>query len=448
MSLPDQNNPYSFDKFTQRRDSYDYYADDEFLQKLLKHYAADIFDEIDPRLREFSKFVSHRWREMSEINSLPENYPRMMHFDGHNHRIDRIIRPQETITMEKEFFGFGLYSEKSPKWERLMRLLLAHQNGEAGIMCASACTEGLVALIEQHLDAVAPEVKEIWRHCKEGIDGEFGMGAQFLTEIQGGSDVPANLVEAVPDGDNYRLYGTKFFCSACHTDYAVVTAKVSGSEDVSIFVIPSWLPGDREQEKRNGYEIRRLKRKLGTCELPTAEIEFKGALAYQLGPLDRGIANVVGIVLTLSRMSVSIVNAASNMRAAREARMYAEFRKVFDVRVIDYPLAWKQVEILEHTARRTAAGLFKVYNLYLRLGGKMTAGLPKDDDIEVRKQKFLLRILIMLQKLATTRDAIRQLHEAMSLFAGHGVMECFSALPRLLRDAMINEQWEGPRNLL
>ena len=27
-------------------------------------------------------------------------------------------------------------------------------------------------------------------------------------------------------------------------------------------------------------------------------------------------------------------------------------------------------------------------------------------------------------------------------------MECFSALPRLLRDAFINEQWEGPRNLL
>ncbi|MCH8275558.1 MAG: acyl-CoA dehydrogenase, partial [Armatimonadetes bacterium] len=77
-----------------------------------------------------------------------------------------------------------------------------------------------------------------------------------------------------------------------------------------------------------------------------------------------------------------------------------------------------------------------------------TAGLPKDEDIDTRKRKFRLRILIMLQKIVTIRDSIDSLHLAMSIFAGHGVMECFSALPRLLRDAMINEQWEGPRNLL
>jgi hypothetical protein len=36
----------------------------------------------------------------------------------------------------------------------------------------------------------------------------------------------------------------------------------------------------------------------------------------------------------------------------------------------------------------------------------------------------------------------------MSLFGGHGVMEDFSALPRLYRDAAVNELWEGPRNVL
>jgi hypothetical protein len=36
----------------------------------------------------------------------------------------------------------------------------------------------------------------------------------------------------------------------------------------------------------------------------------------------------------------------------------------------------------------------------------------------------------------------------MSIFGGHGVMEDFSALPRLYRDAAINELWEGPRNVL
>ena len=40
------------------------------------------------------------------------------------------------------------------------------------------------------------------------------------------------------------------------------------------------------------------------------------------------------------------------------------------------------------------------------------------------------------------------LREAISVFAGHGVMEEFSALPRIFRDVVVNEQWEGPRNLL
>ena len=54
----------------------------------------------------------------------------------------------------------------------------------------------------------------------------------------------------------------------------------------------------------------------------------------------------------------------------------------------------------------------------------------------------------MLQKMAVSYDAPDILRLAMSLFGGHGVMEDFSALPRLYRDAAVNELWEGPRNVL
>ncbi len=274
------------------------------------------------------------------------------------------------------------------------------------------------------------------------------MGSQFLTEAQGGSDVASNVLEAIPDGDHYRLFGEKFFCSACHTDYAIVTAKVTGSDDVSTFLVPTWLPGDKVRERRNGHVLRRLKRKLGTIELPTAEIEYAGAVAYPVGPLGQGISNVVAHVLTLSRINVAIGSAASSARAAREARMYAEFRTVFGKRVDSYPLAADQLAELDRTAQRTAAGLFLIHDELLCVGARLTAGLPTDEDIEVRKRKFRLRVLIMMQKIVTIRDSIDSLRLAMSIFGGHGVMECFSALPRLLRDAHINEQWEGPRNLL
>jgi len=447
MSLPDPHNPYSFEPFLERRDRFDYYADDPFLQRLVAQQAGDEASPIDARLREFSRRASFRWRDLAESGALPENRPRLEHYDGHGNRVDRILRPAETELLEREVFGSGLFSQATPRWERLAKLVLLHQNGEAGVTCALACTEGLIALVEAHRESAHPEVRRILHHCREGVDGDFGRGSQFLTEIQGGSDVPANRVEAVPDGDCFRLHGVKFFCSACHTDYAVVTAKVSGSEDVSTFLVPARIAGEGGG-RRNGYEIRRLKRKLGTIELPTAEIEYRGAVGYAVGPLGRGVANVVGHVLTTSRIHVSISNAATSLRAAREARMYAEFREVFGRPVGSYPIGAAWLRQLERTAERAVAGLFAVYGELLALEGRLTAGLPRDDELTLRRRKLRLRIAIMLQKATTTKDTIDQVHGALSIFGGHGVMECFSALPRLLRDAYINEQWEGPRGLL
>ncbi len=450
--LPNRNNPYSFDEFIQKRDSFDFYADDPFLQDLVKSYTGQLFEEIDQKLRDFSKLVSGRWRILSERGSLPENRPWIMHYDGHNHRIDRIVRPMEIETLEREVYSSGLFSKKTHRWERLTKYLLLQQLGEAGINCSLACTEGLINLIEAYKDTASPEVLKILEHCTEGIDGDFGIGAQFITEIQGGSDVPANMLEAVPaekSNENfYRLYGTKFFCSAVHADYAVVSAKISGSPDVSTFIVPSWLPGDKIREKRNGFRINRLKRKLGTTELPTAEIEYDGAVAYPIGPIGRGVANVVGYVLTQSRFAVSVGNAATALRAAREAKMYAQFRTVFGRRVIDLPLSARDIEYLERRAKEMTAGLYRTYSLYLSLGAKLTAGLPRDTDLQLRKRKFQLRILIMLQKITTAKDATLLTHRAMSILAGNGMIEDFSALPRLYRDSVINEQWEGPRNLL
>src|SRR5690606_15863478 len=137
-------------------------------------------------------------------------------------------------------------------------------------------------------------LQHILQHCTEGIDGDFGVGAQFMSEIQSGSNIPANILQAIPTDDGHEvLYGNKFFCSAAHADYTVVTARVKDTGHIGLFVVPSWLPGDKTKFKRNGAVINRLKRKLGTCELPTAEIDYDGAIAYPVGPIERGVANAV-----------------------------------------------------------------------------------------------------------------------------------------------------------
>ena len=446
MSLPDRNNPYNFDEFLKWRKGVDYYADDLFIQSVVRHFAGGAWKRTDEAAREMSVKASFRWRDFAESVAWPEKRPYMMHYDGHHRRIDRIIRPAETEIMEKEVFSEALFSEKTPPWVRLIKMYLAYQNGEACIACPITCTEGLVAILERYADK--PETKHILRHCKEGIEGDFAIGAQYLSEIQGGSDVPANVLEAVQEGDVWKLYGAKFFCSATHADYAVVTAKPAGSKEVALFVLPSWLPGDKEKEIRNGFTIDRIKWKLGTSELTTAEITCQGAVAYPVGPLARGLANVVGIVLTYSRLTVGLSCAAFMTRAVREARKYAEFREAFGLRVNQFPMVMGQLKSMENAVKRTTAAAFKLYGEFLKLEGGLKGGLVKDELETARKKQFDIRELIMLQKITASWDATDVIRAAMSIFGGHGVMEDFSCLPRLYRDAAVNELWEGPRNVL
>ncbi len=466
----DRNNPYSFDDYLLVRDKFDYYADDEFLQFLIKKYVGDEFEKIDRELRELSKKVSSKWRDLADEANKLENRMKVtvvQHFDAHNHRIDKIKRCMETEVLENEVFSLGLFDpKKNTPWSRYCKMYLISMNGEAGVMCPVACTHGMVWLMEKYENELDPEAKKILHAIRDGIteNGErtYPLGAQFITEIQGGSDVPSNLVEAVfekeesSDGISnvWRLYGKKFFCSAMQADYSIISAKPKGtphSKRVAIFAVPSWLPGNKEKGIRNSYTIDKLKQKLGTAELPTAEVTYDGAVAYPIGPLEDGLANVVGIVLSMSRFHVANWASAAGLRIAREATLYAQFRNVFGLPAASFPLMINQINELNLYAMRTAATVFKIFSMFIENGEKLVPGMKELVEIEKldeRKSRFRLRELIMLQKIVVADEAPRFARLAISFFGGHGIMEDFLALPRFHRDAMINELWEGPRNVL
>lgn len=442
MSLPNRHNPYDFTAFLNWRNSVNYYEDDTFAQQVIRHYAGEDWPEVDREACDIAGKVSYRWRELTEIIATPPNRPYMVHYDGHHNRIDRIVRPQQTEILEQEIFGERLFDQSKSPWVKLVKMFLIYQNGEACVACPMTCTEGLVMLLDRY--ANTPETLRILQHCREGIDGEIAIGAQYLSEIQGGSDVQSNVLEAVYEDGVWRLYGSKFFCSATHADYVVITAKPAGSEDVALFVMPSWLSGNKEREIRNGHTIDRIKWKLGTSELTTGELTFNGAVAYPIGPLNKGIANVVGIVLTYSRLTVGLSAAAFMARATREAGQYARFRLAFGHPISHFPLVKNQLDGINHAAQRTLAGACKLYRDFLAIESISSNG----DDLNLRKKQFRIRELIMLQKIVASKDSTDVLRTAMSIFGGHGVMEDFSSLPRLYRDSAINELWEGPRNVL
>lgn len=431
----ENKNIYSFEEFLNKRDQLND-LDNPFLKAVLQDISGDSWSNLSDKLQPFSNKLCSEWRKATAEISRPVNHPTLIHYDAYNRRIDRVVRSFEAVQLSDSVFSEGLFSNKNIAYEGIMKRYFLHGNGEASITCPLACTDGLIALIENFYDEVCDEVKEIHQHVKEGLNGNFAIGAQYMSEIQGGSNIPANVLKAVPEGNHYKLYGNKFFCSAVHADYSVVTARVDGTTNVAVFIVPSWLPGNKEKEIRNSFQINRLKWKLGTSELPSGEIEYNGSVAYRIGPEDKGVSLAVSLVLTRSRLDIGFASGAFLMRAAREAITYAEFRHVFDRKIGEFPMAAAQLADLEDAAKRMVATAFSIYSKFTEV------------DTLSPLDAYALRELILLQKIYASKEAVEKLRLAISIFGGHGAIEDFSSIPRLFRDSMVNELWEGPRNVL
>src|SRR6185369_12398660 len=108
----------------------------------------------------------------------------------------------------------------------------------------------------------------------------------------------------------------------------------AGSRGVAIFLVPAHL--NEGDAKRNGHTIDRLKDKLGTRELATAEVSFDGAIGWPIGPLDRGLANLVDHVLTTSRIACVLYAAATLRQCERIVGAYTRFRTAFGRPIGDY----------------------------------------------------------------------------------------------------------------
>jgi alkylation response protein AidB-like acyl-CoA dehydrogenase len=312
--------------------------------------------------------------------------------------------------------------------------VLAHA-GEGGHACPVVCTAGLARALRDHASA---ELRE--RFLPPLLERDYGRahrGAQFLTERQGGSDVGANVVEAAPDGGAWRIRGEKWFCSVADADQFVVTARPrgapAGTRGIGCFLVPRDVGG-----LANGFRIRRLKDKLGTRALATAEIEFDGALAYPIGALDDGYRIAIGVVLNTSRWLNAAGSAGLMRRAWLEASRFARVREAFGRRIAAFPLVRENLAVMKAEAQGALASTLALTLLVERID----AGTATSDDVAWH------RILVNANKFSTSLAATRVVRRGIEALGGNGTIEDFSALPRLYRDAIVFESWEGTHNVL
>jgi acyl-CoA dehydrogenase len=318
----------------------------------------------------------------------------------------------------------------APAREQASLFYLLAQAGEGGHACPVVCTAGLVRALSTRASAdmrarfLPPLLETDYDRAERG--------AQFLTERHGGSDVGANRVEAVPDGTTWRLYGEKWFCSVADADQFVVTARPRGAPPgtpgIGCFVVP---------RDRGGFRIRQLKDKLGTRALATGEIEFEGAVGYALGPLEEGFKTAAG-VLNTSRWLNAVGSAGLMRRAFDEASSFARERTAFGQPIVEFPLIREHLAVMKAEADATLASTQELTELVALIDD----GSAREDDVAWH------RLLVNANKMVTSLAATRAVRRGIEVLGGNGTIEDFSPLPRLWRDAIVFESWEGTHNVL
>lgn len=306
---------------------------------------------------------------------------------------------------------------------------------EPGFYCPVTLTMATAYLLDHYADNSLKE-KFLKNVCSTG-EVPLYEGATFLTERQGGSDVGANIVKAVKDGEHYRLYGEKYFASnAGMCGVAMVLARIEGSEagtrGLSLFAVP-WR---NENGKINGLCVRRLKDKLGVRAVPSGEVEFDGAVAYVVGDPSKGFYYMME-ALNLSRVCNAVASIGIMRRAYIEARDYASRRDAFGKRLTDFPMVKDSLGRLAAKLHVEVATTFD----FIKLFEKVTNGLASESEM------VLNRLYIAIMKKETAEQAIHFAHEAIEMLGGNGYIEDF-VTPRLLRDAQVLTVWEGTANIL
>ncbi|MCZ7587028.1 MAG: acyl-CoA dehydrogenase family protein [Deltaproteobacteria bacterium] len=399
--------------------------------------------EVDHKaLSGFGAIVAQAVDVLAMENDRLGNHPRVERFDGLGTRLEGVVFHPTYHAAGKPAYDAGVIAclkEPGMTWFQSTLFYLLGHCGEMGHLCPITCTSGLVRAVQQKGSA---ELKEKWLPGLLTASYEEKLhGSQFLTEVQGGSDVGSNILVARKSGGAaapFRLYGEKWFCSVADGDLFIVTARPEGAPEgtagLGCFLVPRRL----DDGKPNHFALRRLKDKIGTRTLATAEIDFEGSYAWPVGRLDEGFKIAVGVVLNTSRFMNALGCASAMRRAYLEAASYAAFREAFGAPILKYPLVRETLAIMK---TEEAAALLSSFYLS-ELIDLMDKGEATEEDEAAH------RILVNVNKYWTSVMASDVTRRGIEVLGGNGTIETFSVMPRLYRDAIVLEAWEGSHNVL
>ncbi len=427
------------------------------LRRLLPPY---ILAEIEPELRELGRLSGGLLYglQLADRQREPVHTP----WDAWGNRIDRIELTPVWKEAERLAATLGIvatpYERRRGRYSRIHGFALAYLFAPSTDFygCPLAMSDGAVAALIAAGPAAADMRDRALAHLLSRDPATFWTSGQWMTELPGGSDVSRTETVARQDGlGSWRLYGRKYFASAVNSQMALALARPEGAPEGSHGLGLFYLELRNPQGRLQGIRVDRLKDKLGTRKLPTAELTLDGVLATPVGPLTDGVKRIAPM-LNLTRAWNAITSAALLGRGLRLARDYARRREAFGRRLEALPLHADTLlgieaeyagalllafRVAESIGIAEAGPSEEVSHVYDRGSAAGTAATSVEDE------RALLRILTPLAKLTTARQAVAGASELVEAFGGAGYIED-TGIPALLRDTQVLPIWEGTTNIL
>jgi acyl-CoA dehydrogenase len=420
-----------------------FFRADRSLSDLLQlHVAPELWRHIEPHLDRLGALAGDH---LDNCARLADKHTPILHArDRFGNDVQRIEYHPAYRELERVGFGeFGIHAMSHRKgilgWAGTYPAVAKHaftylfNQAEFGMGCPLNVTDGAAMLLSRY---GSPELKAKYLDRLTETDmSRLTQGAQFMTEKEGGSDVGSLTTVAKREGDHWRLYGDKWFCSNADAGIAMLLARpegaVDGTRGVGLFLMPRCL----DDGSVNSYRIVRLKDKLGTRSMASGEIKLEGAIAYAVGDINRGFVQMAEMV-NWSRLSNGVKSTALMRRALHDALTVARGRRAFGRLIIDLPLARRQLLKLILPLEQALSMCFVTADALDRaeIGGSQEAAA-------------LVRMLTPVLKYRSTRDARKMTGDALEFRGGIGYVEEF-ACARLLRDAHLGSIWEGTGNIV
>jgi alkylation response protein AidB-like acyl-CoA dehydrogenase len=415
------------------------FDDDPLLQEYLaRTMPEDLRRELEPELRELGQLSGGRLYELQLADRL--NEPVLTQWDAWGHRVDNIeVTPlwkEAQILAARHGLVATAYEQKQGERSRAAQFAKLHvlEPSMDVYSCPLAMTDGATRTLLDHqnqalIDRAVPRLTS-------RDPARMWTSGQWMTERTGGSDVGLSETVARIDGGQWRLYGTKWFTSATTSQMTLTLARPDGNGPGGRGLALFYLELRDDGGRYNGIQVNRLKDKLGTRKVPTAELTLDGTRAIPVAGLADGVRNISSM-LNITRTWNAVCTAAGMQRGLQLARDFSRRRVAFGAPLSEKPLHADTLMGIEAEAQGAFLLAFRAAEL---IGRKETGTLNEEEG-------RLLRVLTPIAKLTTGKQGVAGASEVLEAFGGAGYVED-TGLPRLLRDAQVLPIWEGTTNVL